>query len=867
MEIHYCQQCGARIPAEDVEQGRARKVGEFNYNCPNCQTAAKSARISGGRLTGQAPAPSEGSPIPLPLVGGGVAVVVAFLVVLLYLCFGPAKEAKHAGPSPTPKPASRSAVPQPLPPTREPAQTESRVPPDRGVPLADEKAAEEAFAVLERFEGLGPDDRAGRIARTQGFLLLHGRTRLAERARNLLNDLKKPADSKPPAPKTEDVPVAAALTGNTLEVKVGESVARTWDQLKADRFVYGPRQDVEAATGKTVVYLPYGNAQGAYYELQGSLADAASGHVAEFRSLNGDTNAVLAFRLHFDKDISSFGYHAGWVELNLVDSSVAGVEYSLDGKAWKPIREMNGKESKAAGGIVEPFVNDFKAEGLRTKDLYIRYYTRDPANPSANGPGRWLKMRTSGDPGWGDASRTFFANQPQVWVVAAQGAAVTKAEPDVPPDKSQPATNLPDARTEYAKFLNGLQALITQKGWDLARARVAEAAKDPRLAAFTEEVRRDGECLALAEKASQAVAKGAALLTDGRPFALVQTDGKRLEVGKDFKAIVQKTDNESLRIEQDIGGGRLTMNVPLAKLDAETCLGLSRLALSADPEGKLALALLKLGALREGKASGAAEEMRKLLNQAAKENAPAPKVARLRAWVEFVEHEQAAAQALRELEGTFTGKLGDEAATALAEFTKSHAGTAVLDEAGAKLQEMENALREAKKQAALSSLGEFDTGMDGWNLTLGWEFPGAQGSLQQDKEQKKSGAGSARLKADFSKGGAYVAVERKNLSLDLVRLSFWVRTDDLTGVGLRIGDGGDQCHQMTLPLARTSDWQEVTVDIEHLVSRDHWGGKNDGKWRPPLKYLAVLIGKGSVPTNGLAGTLWLDQVGGVRRAP
>jgi hypothetical protein len=799
--------------------------------------------------------------------------VVALLVVLLYLCFGPGKEAKHAGPSPTPKPAPPAVAPQPLTPAREPARTEFRVPPDRGAPLPDEKAAEEAFAVLERFEGLGPDEGAGRIARTQGFLLLYGQTRVADRARALLDGLKKPADAKPP-PKAEGGPAAAPLTGNTLEVKVGESVARTLEQLRADRFAYGPRQDVEAAAGKTVIYLPYGNAQGAYYELQGALADAASGTVAEFRSLNGGTNAVLAFRLHFDKEVSSFGYRAGWVELNLADGSVAGVEYSLDGKAWKPIREMSGKEAKAAGGIVEPFVNDFKAEGLRTRDLYIRHYTRDPANPSANGPGRWLKMRTSGDPGWGDASRTFFANQPQVWVVAAREAAetpataATKTEPAVPQDKSQPASSPPDAKTEYVKFLMGLQALITQKGWDLARARVADAAKDPKLAAFTGEVRRDGECLALAEQASQAVAKGAALLTDGRPFALVQTDGKRLEVGKDFKTIVQKVENESFRIEQDIGGGRLTMNVPLAKLDAETCLALSQLGLGADPEAKLALALLKLPALREGKAAGAAEGMRKLLNQAEKEGAPARKVARLRAWVEAVEREQAAAQAFRELETAFAGRKGEEAAAALAEFRKSCAGTAVLDDAGAKLQEMEHELREARKQAALRSLGDFDTGKDGWNLTLGTEFPGAQGSAEQDKEQKKSGAASLRFSADFTKGGSYVAVERKGLSLDLVGLSCWVRTEDLNTISVRVVDGTGQCHQISrIPLARTSSWQEVTMDIEHRVGAEHWGGKNDGKWHSPLKLVAVLLDKNGLSPGRLSGTLWLDQVSGVRRAP
>ena len=112
-----------------------------------------------------------------------------------------------------------------------------------------------------------------------------------------------------------------------------------------------------------------------------------------------------------------------------------------------------------------------------------------------------------------------------------------------------------------------------------------------------------------------------------------------------------------------------------------------------------------------------------------------------------------------------------------------------------------------------------------------------------------------------------MGVERKNLSLDLVSVSFWIRTDELTVVGVRIGDGSGQCHQINLPLTRSSSWQEVTVDIERLIGKDHWGGKNDGKWHPPLKYFAVLINKGGVPTNGLAGTLWLDQVRGAHRAP
>ncbi len=78
-------------------------------------------------------------------------------------------------------------------------------------------------------------------------------------------------------------------------------------------------------------------------------------------------------------------FRAGWAELGLAANTVAGVEYSEDGREWKTIREIKGADKP---GIVEPLVSDFKATDLNTDTLFIRLYSRDPKNPAGSGPGR-----------------------------------------------------------------------------------------------------------------------------------------------------------------------------------------------------------------------------------------------------------------------------------------------------------------------------------------------------------------------------------------------------------------------------------------------------------------------------------------------
>ncbi len=210
---------------------------------------------------------------------------------------------------------------------------------------------------------------------------------------------------------------ALAETGKTIEVALGKTVARTWEQVKADKYAYGPKQDYDAAKKQTHIYLPYGP-KGTYFEVVGlklTMPDETGSPLA-MSSPDGNTSGKLVYKCHFDKPISSFRFYAGWSEWGSGGDAVGGVEYSVDGAKWVTIRENN--QSK----IIEPFCDGKKVfDGLKTQDLYIRCYSRDKNSPeSAYGPGRWMKFRMAGDPGWGDIATTFFSTQLQLWVTSAE---------------------------------------------------------------------------------------------------------------------------------------------------------------------------------------------------------------------------------------------------------------------------------------------------------------------------------------------------------------------------------------------------------------------------------------------------------------
>ena len=156
-----------------------------------------------------------------------------------------------------------------------------------------------------------------------------------------------------------------------------------------------------------------------------------------------------------------------------------------------------------------------------------------------------------------------------------------------------------------------------------------------------------------------------------------------------------------------------------------------------------------------------------------------------------------------------------------------------------------------------------------WGFNRGDEFPGAQGSAELDKDQKHAGSASLRITGDFSKGGNYVGVDKTLSSPDIGALSFWVRSDGPSRLTLRLVNGTGQCHQINrVPLANTSAWQKVALDIAPRIGEEHWGGANDGQWHPPAKLIAINLDKGALPPGRSSGTLWLDEVHAtIRKAP
>lgn len=135
-------------------------------------------------------------------------------------------------------------------------------------------------------------------------------------------------------------------------------------------------------------------------------------------------------------------------------------------------------------------------------------------------------------------------------------------------------------------------------------------------------------------------------------------------------------------------------------------------------------------------------------------------------------------------------------------------------------------------------------GIGGFTLLEGREFPGAQGTLTAGPAHDKQ---AARLTADFTGGGRYVAMQMTGQHLlDAEALHLDVHSSNLVACGVRILDGSGQWHSWRLPLAGTG-WQQLRLDLAD--SQGHWGGANDGVIHQPITGLCLLI-----PADGLTQT-------------
>lgn len=125
----------------------------------------------------------------------------------------------------------------------------------------------------------------------------------------------------------------------------------------------------------------------------------------------------------------------------------------------------------------------------------------------------------------------------------------------------------------------------------------------------------------------------------------------------------------------------------------------------------------------------------------------------------------------------------------------------------------------------------------GWEFSNGPEFPGASGFLRYH------GKGVLELIGDFSKGGSYVAVSRPLVNTtDLREFQFKIK-GNATGMAVRFVDADGQTHQHFLSLTGDpSVWQSVEIPVAGSPNH-HWGGKNDGILRGPIKRIGIVLHK------------------------
>ncbi|MFA5206960.1 MAG: hypothetical protein WC708_21370 [Lentisphaeria bacterium] len=223
--------------------------------------------------------------------------------------------------------------------------------------------------------------------------------------------------------------VSAANINNTLNITTGTAITRTWADVQTASYAYGAKQSysISGSTTTTHIWMPYGDTNGVYYDLQWvTLTNPSGGQVGLVANNNATHNCLYAFKLHFDQPVSSFTIYQGASSWNLTSSTTdvigGGFFYSPDGSSWTA--GWSGS-SAANPGWVEPLLNNYQVTGLNTQDLYLAFSTydiTDPANTVDSNTARYLQLRTAGAPSWGE--NYFFTNQLQLEVTTPEPAAL-----------------------------------------------------------------------------------------------------------------------------------------------------------------------------------------------------------------------------------------------------------------------------------------------------------------------------------------------------------------------------------------------------------------------------------------------------------
>lgn len=159
-------------------------------------------------------------------------------------------------------------------------------------------------------------------------------------------------------------------------------------------------------------------------------------------------------------------------------------------------------------------------------------------------------------------------------------------------------------------------------------------------------------------------------------------------------------------------------------------------------------------------------------------------------------------------------------------------------------------------------IGSFGEGTNGWTLSLGKEFPGAQGNFVAVPGDGENGAAAAWIEGAFGAGGVYTAIVKPlKPPLPFKELRVKLKTSDFRALTIRLQDSSGQCHQQTLKLKATANWQTVTVSKPAGGDQDiHWGGAKDAKWHGPLCGVSLVLDKKDLTDETTVGGVLVEKV-------
>jgi len=246
----------------------------------------------------------------------------------------------------------------------------------------------------------------------------------------------------------------------------------------------------------------------------------------------------------------------------------------------------------------------------------------------------------------------------------------------LPTPEQLAARALAAAKIEYEKLSAEFFSLLARNDTQAALAGLERAKADPKMAAFKSALDGDIECAGYLPGVNKAIADGAALLADGRPFTLKKGEGKELAVGRGTKNNVSGLKDEAIIVDQDIGSGaKAAARWRLADLEPLNRYELARLGMPPGPEGELELAFAGLLMLHSGVTGVTADSIRSRLEAARKGNIPAGKVEHLIERLAAYEHGREAARAVKMTEALLKDKKFGEAKAAIEGLKRNFAGT------------------------------------------------------------------------------------------------------------------------------------------------------------------------------------------------